>query len=401
MKQVAVIGGGASGMTAALTAAEDSGNQVLLIEKQPRVGKKLLATGNGRCNLTNLNASAAHYHGTHPEFVQPALDRFPPETVLDYFYRLGLVCSRQYGGRVYPLSGSAASVLDVLRYALDSRHVTVLTDRAVTRICRKNHGFTIETGEETFRADTLIVACGGLAGGRNGGAPDGYDLLKSLGHHCTGLYPALVPLRTDTDYPRSLKGIRSDARLRLIRNGTLLAEGKGELQFVEKGISGPAAFDISRAASVNGGTVHIDFLGDLTVPALLALLVQRRTASPELEASALFSGIVHSRIGTVLVKAAGFRPSAPLRDFTDRDLQRLAETAKDFTLPVRGTESFDAAQVTAGGISTAEFFPQTLESRLVPGLYACGEVLDIDGDCGGYNLQWAWASGRLAGRMEQ
>ena len=441
-------------MLAALTAAEDGDCRVVLFEKQSRVGKKLLATGNGRCNLTNTGAlserdcgstgekrngaggpglaapgsALLHYHGNAPDFALPALRAFPPEKVLSRFRSLGLICTEQYGGRVYPLSDTAGSVLDVLRFALDSAGVELHTGEPVAGIEQKGGRFLLrterqeETGDHagteassgirkghartyTYIVDRVIVACGGPAGGKNGGCGDGYALLKALGHHCTKLYPALVPIRTDTDYPRSLKGVRADAALRLFTGsgpdpaGAPAAVGTGELQFVEKGISGPAAFDISREASVHGGTVCMDFLRTLSEEEVLALLRARRSRSPELELSALFTGLLHSRLGTVIVKAAGFRPSALIGSLTDAELTALARTAKHFVLRVTGTDSFDAAQITVGGMDTDEFDPGTMESRLVPGLYACGEVLDIDADCGGFNLQWAWASGCLAGHL--
>lgn len=399
-RTVAVIGGGASGMLAALTAAEDPNNTVLIFERQARVGRKLMATGNGRCNLTNTGASAENFHGNQDGFCRFALEHFPPEKVIEYFKELGLVCVEQYGGRVYPLSDSAGSVLDVLRFALSSSGVEVRAAEPVTSLRSLKTGlFGLTTERGAFCADSVIVACGGKAGGKLGGTGDGYELLRSMGHHCSALYPALVPIRTDSDYPRSLKGIRADAALRLTCDGKVIASGEGELQFTETGISGPAAFDISRSASVFGGTVFIDLLRFLSEEETERLLERRRSLSPELENQNIFAGILQSRLGTVMVKCAGLRPSGIIGDLTDAQLRELAHAAKSFSLQVKGTDSFETAQVTAGGILTEEFRPDTLESRKVKGLFACGEVLDIDGDCGGYNLQWAWASGRLAGRL--
>lgn len=399
MKTVLIIGGGASGMAAALSAAASPDNRVVLLERQARVGRKLLSTGNGRCNLTNMSCSPAHYHGEEASFVIPALSAYPPEGILSWFRSLGLVCTEQPGGRVYPFSDSASSVLDVLRYALESSGVRLCAGESVLSASFSKGCFQVQTTSSAYQADALIVACGGKAGGKVGGVSDGYDILRSFGHRCSRLYPALVPLHTDTDYPRALKGIRTDAHIRLAGGSSLLAESCGEVQFTEKGISGPAVFDVSRAASVQGGELELDLFRGLSAPELLALLRQRRGISPDLEAGSAFVGMLHSRLSSVLVRAASIRPSVPLKSLTDRELSLLAEKAKKFRLRVTGTDSFDAAQVTAGGILTADFSPETLESRLVPGLFACGEVLDVDGDCGGYNLQWAWASGLLAGRI--
>lgn len=386
-------------MAAALTAAEGKENTVILLERQSRVGRKLLATGNGRCNLTNTGAALKNYHGQNPAFALPSLQAFPPEEVITWFRSLGLVTTEQYGGRVFPLSESAGSVLDVLRFALASAGVAVHAGETAKRLEKSDGKLTVTTDLAVYRADAVIVACGGKAGGKLGGVSDGYDLLSSLGHRCTPLYPALVPLKTDTDFPRSLKGVRAEAAIRLVRGGKLCGKSRGELQFTEKGVSGPAAFDLSREASVGGGELILDFLPDLPEEEVLTLLCRRQELSPELENGSIFAGMLHSRLGMAVVRASGLRPSGNIGELTARDVSALLQTAKAFCLCVTGTDSFDNAQITAGGICTDGFDPDTLESRLVPGVFACGEVLDLDGDCGGYNLQWAWASGRKAGRL--
>ncbi len=401
MNQVIVIGGGAAGMMAALTAAEDKNNRVLLLERQSRVGRKLLATGNGRCNLTNIHASIENYHGENRDFAAPALARFTPRDTLDFFHALGLLTVTEPTGRVYPLSDSANSVVDVLRFALAERGVELRCGCPVRELRREAAGYAVVTDEEAPHADVLIVACGGAAGAKLGGVMDGYELLKPLGHKRTGLYPSLVQLLTGTDYPRSLKGVRADTALRLCGGDAVLAESGGELQFTEKGVSGPAAFDISRAAATGGAGLglHIDFLRQYTPDELLRLLHRRCETFPGLESAELLTGMLHNRLGKMLLKAAGVPQDVPLAALTERQLEAVVTVCKDFTLSVTGTEGFDHAQVTAGGIRTAGFNAETLESWFMPRLFVCGELLDIDGDCGGFNLQWAWASGRLAGRL--
>ena len=401
METIIIIGAGASGMMAALTAAEAPGRRVILLERQQRAGRKLLATGNGRCNLTNTGAAIENYHGESRDFAAPALDTFPPQAVLDFFRGLGLVTVEEYGGRVYPLSDSANSVLDVLRFHLEARGVELKAAEPAREVKREKQGFTVVTDSERLHADKLVIACGGAAGAKLGGVSDGYELLKMLGHRRTALYPSLVQLVTAPEYPRALKGVRADCALRLYAGENLLAESSGELQFIETGVSGPAVFDLSRAAATGGKdlTLAADFLRDYDKAALLALLKQRRATLPDLPAGDMLTGIVHNRLGKMLVKYAALNAGTPLRELDDGALGKLVGACKDFRLPVQGTEGFDKAQVTAGGVKTSGFNPETLESWFVPGLFACGEVLDIDGDCGGYNLQWAWASGRLAGRL--
>lgn len=400
--RAAVIGAGASGMTAALTAAR-LGHEVTLYERQARVGRKLMATGNGRCNLTNTGAGPSNYHGEAPDFVRPALEAFPSEAALDFFRGLGLLAREEWGGRVYPLSNSANSVVDVLRQALDAAGVELIAGDRVRELRRFGSGYSVTTESGDKRSfDAVVVACGGLAGEKLGGGRDGYELLKALGHTRTALRPALVQITTEPAYPRSLKGIKADCALRVLSRGGLLASSCGELLFTETGVSGPAAFDVSRAVSEAGDAkleLEIDFLRDYTPAEVLAHLQNRVKTAPELPASELLTGSVHNRLGRMLIKYADVEASAPLSALSERELRTVAAACKRFKLPVRGTEGFANAQVTAGGIRTSEFDPRTLESRLCPRLFACGEVLDIDGDCGGYNLQWAWSSGVLAGHL--
>ena len=399
MNTVVIIGGGASGMMAALTAAENEENKVILLERQQRVGRKLLCTGNGRCNLTNTGASPENYHGERADFVIPCLESFTPEDALGFFRSLGLVTVTEYGGRVYPLSNSANSVLDVLRLALMKPNIELRCSCRVTEIKRKNVGFRVITETDVLDADFVIVACGGAAGAKLGGVTDGYELLKALGHRRTALRPTLVQLITDPTYPRALKGVRAMCRASLYLGDSLLKSSSGEMQFTENGVSGPAAFDVSRAASEYGKTeLRIDFLDGTDKAETEKILIDRVEKMPELSTDELLTGIVHNRLGRMLIKYAGLGGKL-LRELSESDIKRVMAACTDFRLPVSGTEDFDHAQVTAGGIKTGAVNPATMESLLVPGLFICGELLDVDGDCGGYNLQWAWASGRAAGRL--
>ncbi len=395
---VCVIGGGAAGMLAALTAAEN-GHRVLLLERQSRVGRKLLATGNGRCNLSNYHVSPAHYHGG-AGFCDFALSQFDVGETLQYFASLGLLTVSEASGRIYPMSNMAGSVLDVLRYALERPEIDLQTGQAVTAVRKMPEGFSVKTETDTFSARRLILAAGGAAGSKVGGGMDGYRLAKRLGHHRTALYPSLVQLKTDPTYPRALKGVKAQCGISICRGSQVLARNSGEVLFTEYGVSGPAIFDLSRSVSAGGSdlTCLLNFFPDWEEAEVLHWLSQRQAAMAAHEASTLLTGSCHTRLGQMICKSAGFtnqRAAGLTRD----DLRRIARQATHFALPITGTCGFDQAQVTAGGLDTSEFDPRTLQSRLVPGLYACGELLDIDGDCGGYNLQWAWSSGRLAGKL--
>ena len=395
--KIAIIGGGASGMMAALTASEDSQNEVMLFERQSRMGKKLLATGNGRCNLSNRDLSPEHYHGSSPEFCAYALKRFGAEETLAFFRKLGLLTITEESGRIYPYSDSANSVVDVLRLHLEQRgNVRIITACEITSLRRKNKRFELGGGENSYAADKVIVCAGGVAGGKLGGTDLGYQLLSSFGHKRTKLYPALVQLRTDTTYVRSLKGVRCEA---LARCGGV--ERRGEIQFTDYGVSGPVIFELSRAVSTgrDGLLLHLDLLPTMEGREIAELLEERCRVMPELKAEDLLTGMLHNRLGRTLLRACGFSLERPCKSASREELMRIAGMIKDFTLAVSGAMGMDNAQVTAGGIRTDEFDEKTMESRLCPGLYAAGEVLDIDGDCGGYNLQWAWASGHLAGEL--
>ena len=392
--RVMIIGGGASGMMAAITASENRENHVLLLERQARVGRKLLATGNGRCNLSNMNLSAAHYHGQTPEFCRYALGEFGVERTLAVFQSLGLLTTAEESGRIYPRSDSANSVVDVLRLTLEQRNnVEIVTGCEVSELRRKKGEFFALSGENRYSADRVIVCAGGAAGGKLGGTDLGYRLLASFGHSKTKLYPSLVQLRTDTTYVRSLKGVRCIARVRY--GGQ---ERTGEVQFTDYGVSGPVIFALSRDFSVEGcRTLTFDFLPQTDRAALATLLERRQSALPQMKASELLTGILHNRLGRMLLREAGISPEQPCGSVGQTE--RLCDAVKNLRLEVTGTMGLEQAQVTAGVIRTAEFDPATMESKICPGLYAAGEVLDIDGDCGGYNLQWAWASGRLAGQI--
>ena len=385
---ILIIGGGAAGMMAALTASEQAEHHVILVERQSRMGRKLLATGNGRCNLTNRNLELSHYHGEQPAFCRPAMEAFGVEDTLAYFRSLGLLTVTEPSGRVYPYSDSANSVADVLRLPLEQReNVEILTGKEILSLQRKKGKF-IADGIE---ADKVIVCCGGIAGSKLGGTELGYKLLAGLGHSRTKLYPSLVQLRTDTRWVRSLKGVRAEAQVRL--NGESY---RGEVQFTDYGISGPVIFELSRG--LNEGTLLLDFLPDVSAQELKTLLQARCRAMPALKGEDLLTGMLHNRLGRTLLRACDLSLETPCGELGDLD--KLVKTVKHFVLPVTGNMGMEQAQVTAGGIRTNEFSAHTLESRLCSGLYAAGEVLDIDGDCGGYNLQWAWSSGRLAGMLK-
>ena len=396
---IGIIGAGASGMAAAIEAAKNDNVQVVLMERQARVGKKLSATGNGRCNMTNLHANEGGFHGDDSAFSSFALKEYDVDSTLEWFRELGLYTVAEPSGRVYPYSDQAGSVVDVLRFALEQPNIQLLTGFEVTKVRKTDTGFRVDSAEETVFCDRLVIACGGLAGTKLGGSMFGYKFLRNFGHSCTKLRPTLVQLKSNWSGCASLKGVRANCHAAIYHNDNLHSESIGELQLTEHGLSGPVMFEISRDACQGGGNWYckLDFLPELDDNLLMSEL--RRRKGTNWNAEELLTGILHNRLGRVLTQWAGIKSAWKIADLSEEELSAVCKAVKGLEVTLTEPMGMDAAQVTAGGIVTAEFDPTTMESRLVPGLYACGEVLDVDGDCGGYNLQWAWSSGRLAGRM--
>ncbi len=394
---VGIIGAGASGMAAALAAAENPNVNVILFERQARVGRKLQATGNGRCNLTNIYAANGGYHGEYPDFVLPAIAAFDPEATLNWFRSLGLYTVTEDSGKVYPYSDQANSVVDVLRLNLDKPNITLKLGFDVEKIQKTDDGFLVVGQDETVSCDKLIVCCGGLAGSKLGGTMSGYKLLAKFGHKSTKLRPSLVQIKTAWGGIAALKGVRANCRVEIYKDGALFNQSTGELQLTEMGISGPVVFEISRDVCYGSGewTAKLDFLPDWTEEQLLDEIEKRRETTLPMEE--LLTGILHNRLGRVLTKTAGVKGKTFAKELSNLEKEALCQAVKALEITLTEPLGMDSAQVTAGGVRTEDFDPETMESRLIPGLYACGEVLDVDGDCGGYNLQWAWSSGRAAG----
>ena len=394
---IGIIGGGAAGMAAALAASENPETKIVLLERQARVGRKLAATGNGRCNLTNLHANEGGYHGENPGFAAPALETYSVTETLGWFRELGLFTVAEESGRVYPYSDQANSVVDVLRFALERENIRLETGFEVEKVKKNGDRFYLEGPEGVVICDKLIIACGGLAGTKLGGSMSGYKLLRAFGHKCTKLRPTLVQLKSSWTGAASLKGVRANCRAQILHDGNLFAESTGELQFTEYGLSGPVIFEISRDVCSSRGEwiCRLDLLPGISEADLKGELLRRRKSN--LPVSELLTGILHNRLGRVLTQNVGISGYVPVSQLEEYEIDSVCRAVKGFEVALTEPMGMDSAQVTAGGIVTDEFDPETMESKLVPGLYACGEVLDIDGDCGGYNLQWAWSSGRLAG----
>ena len=392
-----IIGGGASGLIAAVALAR-GGRHVTLLEKQDRVGRKLLSTGNGRCNLTNLKAGADNYYSGR-KAVRKALRSWPPKKVVAFFETLGIPCVSDEAGRVYPMSRQAASVVDALRLGCEEAGVETRTGFRVIALTPTGDGFeAVSEDGGRVRARCALVCTGGLAAPKLGGCGDGYRLLEGLGHAIAPRFPAIAALITPPEPVRGLKGIRAEAEVALLCGGETVRSEHGEVLFAESGVSGIAAMQLAHPVNValsagKGCAVRLDFTPGMDA---VALLHRRAKDLPKRSLDDFLNGVVPKRLGQTLVKAAGLSLSATAGTLTGRQLDALAGLLSGWTLPVTGTQGYDQAQVTGGGASLNGFDVRCMASLGVEGLFAAGEVLDVDGDCGGFNLQWAWSSALLA-----
>ncbi len=397
MNKVAVIGGGAAGLAAAIAAARN-GAGVVICEKGARAAKKLLATGNGRCNMTNINADVKNYHGKNPGFVKGVMHRFWVDETLSFFREIGLLAKTEEDGRVYPYSLQAAAVSEVLRLETERVGVETICDFDVVRISRKKGMYNIISRDgRKISADCVILACGGKASPNLGSDGSGYPLAESFGHKVTKLYPSLVQIKTDNTYTKALQGLKINGNAVFFENNKKKAESDGEILFTDYGLSGPPIFNLSRLAAISkNGRIDIDLMTEFSKDEIFALLKERKMPDKALEN--YFTGMLPKKLGQVLLKACGIAPlSRRSLSLSTEELSQLADKIKAWSFEVRGTMSWNNAQATAGGVEVGDINPSTMESKLSDGLFLAGEILDIDGDCGGYNLQWAWSSGYIAG----
>lgn len=395
---IAVIGGGASGLFfTALTARMHTNLKILVIEKNQRVGKKLMVTGNGRCNLTNIYTNESNFHGSFAPFIDKVLSLCPPQKVLDLFLGMGLVTKTDDFGRVYPKSNQASTVLDVLRFNCEKENVEFLCENKVSDIIKSKDIFKITTDKADITADRVVFASGGAAAPKAGGDKSGYDLLKKLGHNIHKPSPALCPVNVKSDYIKSLKGIRVQGKVSLMTEGKETYTEEGEIQFTETSLSGICVFDLSQYVDkIYKQVLKINLMPEMNFNEIIHLLKNNRNIFGKLEADNLMTGIFHKRISQAILKVAGIKLSKNVSEINDKEIKSIAATISGFEFEVSGVGDFSNAQVTKGGVDGNEINPLTMESTKTKGLYIIGEVIDCNGDCGGYNLQFAFATGYLA-----
>lgn len=400
--KVGIIGAGASGMMAAVTAA-DYGAEVTVFEKNDRVGKKLLVTGNGKCNLGNLTFDTGQYYCDDAEKLGSFFDEFSPWDTVSFFESGGMLV-RNRNGYLYPCSEQASTVLDIFRKLLRERNVSLITQAAVEDPLydEKSGRFLVEVKRERLWFDSLILSAGGPASQRKGEGKSGFAMAERFGHKIHALAPGLVQLRSKEAFLRGMAGVRAHGDAALYIDGKEVSREAGEVQFTETGISGIPVFQFSRTAAYGlmegkKAAVKINFFPDYEKKAFEYLFRQRFEAMRENTLEDFLLGIANKKVNFALIRKEGFRPGDRVGALGFSGIRRLMWDYQGLTIPVSGTNGMESAQVCAGGVDFSEV-DMELQSRKRPGLYLTGELLDVDGKCGGYNLQWAWTSGYIAGR---
>ena len=388
-----IVGAGASGLFAALRLGEAGCRNVLLLERNDRVGRKLSATGNRQGNVTNAAVSEEHYRSSDMRLVRSVLRRFGKDELLRYLNSLGGLFTADEEGRVYPASRQASSVTDILRFRLEKLGVTLRTGEKVTAAGKRGERFFVRTEKGEYNCDALILSCGGKAAPHFGTDGSGYALARSFGHTVTALYPSLVQMKTELSPIRGLKGIRCNCRAELMRGGRMVCGADGDVIFTDYGVSGNAVFQLSPRMR-EADSISIDFLPGVTEIDLLRALEMKAENDPSLPAEDLFRCIVNSTVGKNILRRCNVDGRAPVSALRKK-MPELAYCAKHYGLRLEGSLGFDSAQVTQGGVSASEL-GEDLMSKKVKNLYITGELVDVDGDCGGYNLQWAFSSGWIA-----
>lgn len=396
MNKVIVVGGGASGLVAAII-AKRHGAEVCIIERNLKLGKKILATGNGRCNFTNVDAMPIHYN--HPEFVSHVFEAFSPAETLLFFKSLGITPKIEDLGKTYPLSEQASSITDVLIYEIKRLGIQVIYEKVILSAHKETKGYVLyDQVGDTYRCDKLIIATGGLALPQSGSDGTGYQIAKDLGHEITQLFPALVKLKLESPHLKHLDGVKFPGLVSLVYNNENIQTEFGDILFTKYGISGPTILQLSRKANAllqDNQTIYVDvkLVTELSEKDIELRLLDLKNLPIELA----LLGLINRKLVYVVLKEANVLGDLVVANLRYNQIKKITQLLTSMKFKVTGSKGYEEAQVTAGGVSVDEIYPKTLESKKSKGLYFAGEIIDIDGLCGGYNLQWAWSSGYIAG----
>ena len=400
MRTIIVVGAGASGMLAAITARKQ-GAYVTLLEQNAKVGKKILSTGNGRCNFTNFTQEPLFYHSDNPSFPWEIIERFTMKDTLRFFHELGIY-SKNRNGYMYPNSEQATSILEALSLCIAKLQIPVITEAKVQEITYEANWFQVQTSDKTYTVQRVILACGSKASQVSGADGSGYALASKFGHSLIPVLPALVQLKCAENFYKHLAGVRAQGRVSLFVEDEFVVAERGELQLTKYGISGIPVFQISRYASIaryekREVYASIDFMQHFSLEQLYDFLKMRSVDLSYRFVETFLLGVLPSKLGEVVLTRCNIDTQKQITELTEVELHALAEMMKCFKTTIIDTNPYEQAQVCRGGVNTEEVHVETLESKRIPGFYFAGEILDVDGMCGGYNLQWAWSSGYVAG----
>ena len=401
MRHVAVIGGGAAGMMAAITAARE-GVKVTILEHKDRIGKKILSTGNGRCNFTNTYQTPTCYRSDNRDFAWNIIQKFNVEKTISFFKELGIY-PKDRNGYLYPYSDQAAAILEVLQIEIAKLDICVMTEINVLDIQPVKRGIRVTTDKKTITVDSVILACGSKAAPVTGSDGSGYQLAKLLGHRIVPVLPALVQLRCAEKFYKSISGVRVQGTVEIYADDISLASDTGEIQLTNYGISGIPVFQVSRYAAKGiykkqSVTAVLNFMPDMNKDEFLSFLQERITLCPHKTLDEFFTGIFPKKLCELWIRLLRLPKEMRVSDLSGEQLEKLVLLIQHLRTHITETNAFEQAQICCGGVDTTEINPDTLESNYVPGIYFAGELLDVDGICGGYNLQWAWSSGFVAGK---
>lgn len=396
--KIGIIGGGAAGIMAAL---QIKGHEVHIFERNNRIGKKLLATGNGRCNYTNLNMGPEYYHGEERDFVKPALNYFGKEETIDFFKSHLMLSTSIENGRTYPVTLKASSVLNLFLRELEKKNIYIHTNYFLRQIEKTKGGFKLQfKDEEPFYVDRVVFATGGMSMPVSGSDGNGYRILKSLGHTLVEPFPGLVQVKLKSEFLRHLAGTKVVGEVRLIKDGKVIGREEGDLLFTKYGISGPPILDLSRKVGENLNSklyMEIPFVNNLE-KGFESFAVNAFNNSDS-TLGEFIEGVCDKKFLRVVEALIKIDKNTPLKEINDSLRDRIIKVLQSTRFEVEGLNGYGESQVTCGGISTEEVNSETMESNIVKGLYLVGEVLDVDGDCGGYNIQWAFSSAALCGKV--
>lgn len=403
MKDLIVIGGGASGLAAAIT-AKDLGCDVIILESTDRIGKKILTTGNGRCNISNSKIKTDRYHSENIGFPNTILSKFDLNYTENFFNTLGLPIIKLDDNKLFPMSLQASSVVDIFRMALDDKNIPLFVNTEVITISKINNTFIVECKNgETFEAKKVLLSTGGKSASKTGSKGAGYIFAKNFGHKITNLQPSLVQLKLSYPHLKSISGIKFQGSVDIFVDGVQKGKDFGEILFTDYGISGPPIFQISRLANFSLSknsciTLEIDLMPDISNDDLSVFLENHFGVFSYRSIHDTFIGLINKKLITTFLKDCGLKNiHSIVSDLEWKEKKEILKNLKHWKFQVSGHNSMENAQVTAGGVDTGDVNNETLESKLVKGLYFSGEILDVDGDCGGFNLQWAWSSGFASG----